>query len=785
MSTAGSLPLLEEACRVEAEVGRGAFGAVFRGLLRDTGAPVAVKIPHEVSPEQAARIGREAELLAAIRHPRLVRFLGLFRRRSGDLALVYEFVSGWPLEEVLARGLPDFGRVVAWCRDLGEGLDALHAAGLVHRDLKPANVMVERDGSLRLLDFGLARPEQGGTLTEEGWILGTPAYMAPEYLGGGRATRACDLHALGAVAYEMLTGRPPRLGPPDETLEEMLRTDPAPASRLRPGLPGPLDALLARALARDPARRPESGASFAASLEAALVSVPPLPTPVAAPRDDPGRTMLTPGQTRPERVTPPKLPAPPPRGRGTGSSGRRAAHRRRLGFSMVLVAVGGALAALALVRTPGSPKAPNHPVPEGPTRPPPEAAQGRAGGLPPGLAERLAEDLDRAQASRIDGTGRVYQPSTDREDDRDPPLLDPDPLRFGFTVSRLPALAEYVGWAATARPVPSPRKEVEELDRRLVGEGLPSLAGILAAAGPAPAPIRVGEGLARALRKSVRGRVLDLDRPFAGWSGRVVEELETIRVEVEAVEARIAADPARWFPEGTGRLLSFSESGARELLRALSIAARAPEWRARAAADLAVAHRAQVRTVVALGAGLRAGEPDMERTVALWMVAHEQLPEGWFGAFATVDPDTLLGPHLAGRLGACREAETIAMQLWVRRMCLRDRSETAWLRDSLDLEGLYSREISIWDRVTGSRPGELDDLLSELALLRRLHRMAAERDTRGLRPAVLERLDRIETLRPASRAELASRLLGFAADARNLDHGFTPEELARFRAWAR
>jgi serine/threonine-protein kinase len=268
------LPSLEQHFRLAEELGRGAFGIVYRAHAQD-GQRVAVKLHQkDVDAAQQARIFREAELFKTLNHPRLTQFLGLFQNQRGELALVYELVLGHPLDAVLKRLLPEhrppLKQVESWLRDLSEALDALHNLGLVHRDLKPANVMCEPSGFLRLLDFGLARREdQGGTLTQEGMLLGTPMYMAPETLRGERPAASADLYALACMVFEFLTGRCPFEGNPNQVVRAHLSHPPPPLSSLAPNLPQELTRVLDRSLSKAPEGRYPSGAAFLAAFSLA------------------------------------------------------------------------------------------------------------------------------------------------------------------------------------------------------------------------------------------------------------------------------------------------------------------------------------------------------------------------------------------------------------------------------------------------------------------------------------------------------------------------------------
>jgi len=169
-----------------------------------------------------------------------------------------------------------FDRAVSWIRQLGDALDAAHEAGVLHRDVKPANVLIRRDDRLALADFGIAKMIQTSTgLTATGMVVGTPIYMAPEQAQGKPATPASDRYALGVLAYEILSGKPPFDGESALALMHQHVTSPAPPlSSSVHGLPAGLDPVFERALAKEPGRRPPSCRTFATELLAFVPAGP-------------------------------------------------------------------------------------------------------------------------------------------------------------------------------------------------------------------------------------------------------------------------------------------------------------------------------------------------------------------------------------------------------------------------------------------------------------------------------------------------------------------------------
>lgn len=257
---------------------------------------VAVKIllPALLSDAQfVARFRAEARIMAALRHPGIVQVhdFGEAGLPDGNRVsyLVTEYVDG---ESLLARigraGRLTVGETLSIVAQTAQALHAAHLAGIVHRDVKPENLLVQRDGSVVLVDFGLARSASVGNITANTMVLGTACYMSPEQVAGQPVSAATDIYALGAVAYCCLAGRPPFTGDnPMQVALRHMREEPPP---LPPDVPAPVAALIARALAKDRAGRYRSAAEFADAARAAqhaTLTVPPSvvgrPSDVSAP----------------------------------------------------------------------------------------------------------------------------------------------------------------------------------------------------------------------------------------------------------------------------------------------------------------------------------------------------------------------------------------------------------------------------------------------------------------------------------------------------------------------
>lgn len=287
--------------RILGKLGEGGMGEVFRATDTNLKRSVALKVlPAAVAgdADRLARFRREAEVLAALNHPNIAAIYGL--EKTPDLtALVMELVEGDDLAERLERGAIPLDEALPIARQIAEALEAAHEQGIVHRDLKPANVKVRPDGTVKVLDFGLAKamtpegaiatadPTTSPTLTAHsthlGMILGTAAYMAPEQARGKPVDRRADIWAFGVVLYEMLTGTRAFAGEElSDVLAAVLRQE-FDWSALPAGTPHALRRLLVRCLERDPKRRLRDIGEARIAIEELLHDPRPVATVAAAP----------------------------------------------------------------------------------------------------------------------------------------------------------------------------------------------------------------------------------------------------------------------------------------------------------------------------------------------------------------------------------------------------------------------------------------------------------------------------------------------------------------------
>ena len=253
-------------------LGSGGMGEVYEGEAE--GRKVAVK----VMSQEAARTGhvkwfaREAQTLAAVNHPNIVRFHEA-GESDGVHYIVLDFIQGRPLSDIIReRGRLPFDEIRPFLHDCASALDYAHGRGLVHRDIKPSNIMMRRkaDGTMAeavLMDFGIARASDARTRLTNTGAIGTISYMAPEQIiAAATVDRRADIYALGVTMYEILTGELPFRGEPAQVLFAHLQQRPTDPGQLVPGLPAAVTQSLMRALEKKPADRFQSAGEFAIAL---------------------------------------------------------------------------------------------------------------------------------------------------------------------------------------------------------------------------------------------------------------------------------------------------------------------------------------------------------------------------------------------------------------------------------------------------------------------------------------------------------------------------------------
>ena len=284
---------------VTALLGEGGMGQVWQARDTQLNRAVALKILPDTfaaDPDRLARFKREAQILASLNHPNIAAIYGI---EEGDdtRALVLELVEGPTLADRIAHGAMPIEDALPIAKQIAEALEAAHEAGVIHRDLKPANIKVREDGTVKVLDFGLAKalnatpagdPSQSPTLTDmasqAGVILGTAAYMSPEQARGEPVNKRADVWAFGVVFYEMMTGRRPFEGRTvSDTLASVLARDPD-LDALPTNTPPAVHRLLRRCFEKEPTKRLRDVAEGVLQLEDGLATPPPPVAPDTASR---------------------------------------------------------------------------------------------------------------------------------------------------------------------------------------------------------------------------------------------------------------------------------------------------------------------------------------------------------------------------------------------------------------------------------------------------------------------------------------------------------------------
>jgi eukaryotic-like serine/threonine-protein kinase len=308
-------------------VGTGGMSSVYRAHDSLLERNVAIKVLHEHvgrDAEQVERFRREARAVAQLSHPNIVTVIDR-GERDGREYIVFEYVEGENLKQLVLRGPLTVRRALDIAIEIARGLEFAHRQGLIHRDVKPQNVLLPSGGEAKVTDFGIARELDVHGLTQTGSVLGTSHYIAPEQARGGAVDERTDVYALGAVLYELLTGRVPFDG--DNFVSVALKhvhEEVPSAHELRPEVSPRLDAAVQRAMAKDPAERFASMADFELELEACRDQV--------ATDEGGDPTMVVPAVIRHQQQQPSKAPA------------RR---RRGLALPLVLSGLAAALAAVA------------------------------------------------------------------------------------------------------------------------------------------------------------------------------------------------------------------------------------------------------------------------------------------------------------------------------------------------------------------------------------------------------------------------------------------------------
>jgi len=254
----GDGPLLKNRYRLGRVLGRGGMCIVYQAWDTRLQRNVAVKRlepPLNEDPRTRARFDREGRALAQLSHPNLVTLIDRGTSDNDDY-LVFEYVEGRSLKELIREGLmtlSDMGRIAG---QVAEGLAAAHAAGIVHRDVKPQNILIDRNGHAKVTDFGIATGPDWTRVTRAGSVIGSARYMSPEQIRSKPVDGRSDIYSLGVVMYEMLTGHPPFDGTSMPEIARMhLNATPPPISEVRANLPAGLEKVVMRCLEKSPEDR--------------------------------------------------------------------------------------------------------------------------------------------------------------------------------------------------------------------------------------------------------------------------------------------------------------------------------------------------------------------------------------------------------------------------------------------------------------------------------------------------------------------------------------------------
>lgn len=263
--------------RIISEIGRGGMGTVYKALDSSRNRYVALKVLSpflQANPEFLKRFQREADAAARLKYPNIIEIYQA-GQIEGQSFIAMEYMDGGSLHDHLQQGRPlDQNTVINIVSQIASALDYAHSHGVIHRDLKPSNILFARDGRAVLSDFGIAKTFASSLITEPGTIMGTPYYMSPEQARGlTEVDHRSDIYSLGALCYEMLTGRVPfERTTPHAVLHAHIYEPPPLLRQINPRIPKPVEDVVLRALEKDPRARYQTASGLAANLQAGFAA---------------------------------------------------------------------------------------------------------------------------------------------------------------------------------------------------------------------------------------------------------------------------------------------------------------------------------------------------------------------------------------------------------------------------------------------------------------------------------------------------------------------------------
>lgn len=344
-------------------LGSGGMAEVYLARDRRLDRDVALKVlPHRYAcdSESVERFRREAGAAARLNHPNIVQVYD-WGEAAGTYYISMEYVSGCSLKEVIRKEEPLAPeRIIAISTQVLDAVAVMHAAGFIHRDIKPQNILIDERGRAKVADLGIARAADTGGITVKGTILGTAQYLSPEQAQGKTAIPASDLYSVGAVMYEMATGRPPFTGEnPVAIAMQHVSDEPAPPKELRPELSAGIEEVILRALAKSPQDRWASAQAFAGALESVALASPSSangvvvsqePVSAVAVHSNSSPSVIEKTQMRPGRSSSVSSEEKPEGDAGVGRSRRRVLIWSLVAVLCLLLAGGGVYGAVSLFR---------------------------------------------------------------------------------------------------------------------------------------------------------------------------------------------------------------------------------------------------------------------------------------------------------------------------------------------------------------------------------------------------------------------------------------------------